>query len=80
MDLDISGNVGFPFGSHPTDSKALETEYCVAAGATQIDMVMDVGSLKSGRDDQVKVDIEAVVEKDRTGNPSKVVCPIGVQE
>lgn len=61
-EMDISGNVGFPFGSHPTAVKALETAFCVDAGATQIDMVMDIGALKSGLDDQVQNDIEAVVE------------------
>jgi deoxyribose-phosphate aldolase len=61
--LDISGNVGFPFGTHPTGSKALETVFCVAAGATQIDMVMDIGALKSGMDELAQKDIEAVVEK-----------------
>ena len=59
--IEISGNVGFPFGSHPTSSKALETTYCVEQGATQIDMVMDVGALKSGRINQARDDIAAVV-------------------
>lgn len=61
--LDISGNVGFPFGSHPAGAKAFETDYCVQAGATQIDMVMDIGGLKSKKDDLVQSDIEAVVDK-----------------
>ncbi len=61
--MEISGNVGFPFGSHPSESKALETEFVVRAGATQIDMVMDIGALKSKKDDSVKADIEAVVKK-----------------
>jgi deoxyribose-phosphate aldolase len=59
--IEISGNVGFPFGSHPTSSKALETAFCVKQGATQIDMVMDIGALKSGRVDQARDDIAAVV-------------------
>ncbi len=63
VDMDISGNVGFPFGSHPAQSKALETEYCIQAGATQIDMVMDIGGLRSNKNDQVQADIEAVVQK-----------------
>jgi deoxyribose-phosphate aldolase len=62
-DLEVSGNVGFPFGSHPTASKALETEFCIQAGATQIDMVMDIGALRSGNDQQALRDIQAVVEK-----------------
>jgi deoxyribose-phosphate aldolase len=61
-DLELSGNVGFPFGSHPTASKVVETKFCLDAGATQIDMVMDIGSLKSGKHDQVQADIQAVVE------------------
>jgi deoxyribose-phosphate aldolase len=60
--IEISGNVGFPFGSHPTSSKVLETTYCIEKGATQIDMVMDIGALKSGRFDQVGEDITAVVD------------------
>lgn len=61
--LDISGNIGFPFGTHPTESKALETEIAVQDGATQIDMVMNIGALKSFKDEVVQADIAAVVEK-----------------
>ena len=56
--MDISGNVGFPFGTHPSAVKALETAFCVEAGATQIDMVMDIGALKSMKDDHVLEDIK----------------------
>jgi deoxyribose-phosphate aldolase len=61
--MEISGNVGFPFGTHSTKLKALETELAVQDGATQIDMVMNVGALKSKKDDLVQSDIEAVVKK-----------------
>ncbi len=61
--MDISGNIGFPFGTHPTPSKALETEIAIKDGATQIDMVMDIGALKSMKDGIVQEDIEAVVDK-----------------
>lgn len=60
--IEISGNVGFPFGSHPTTAKVVETEQVVRDGATQIDMVINVGALKSGRDRVVLNDIRAVVE------------------
>lgn len=70
--VEISGNVGFPFGSHPTESKALETEIVVRAGATQIDMVMNIGALKSKKDDLVQADIEAVV-KNAGGRNVKVI-------
>ncbi len=71
-DMEISGNVGFPFGSHPAQVKALETRFCVESGATQIDMVMDVGALKSNLDDQVREDIEAVVAE-AAGRTVKVI-------
>ena len=70
--IEISGNVGFPFGSHPRLAKALETSYCIEQGATQIDMVMDIGALKSGRFDQVRDDIKAVV-KHADGRIVKVI-------
>lgn len=62
VDMELSSNVGFPFGSHPTEVKALETRLSVQGGATQIDMVIDVGALRSGNDVQVERDIRAVVE------------------
>ncbi len=61
----ISGNIGFPFGSHPAEVKALETERAVEDGATQIDMVINVGALKSKKDDVVLKEIEAVVKAAR---------------
>ncbi len=60
--IEVSGNVGFPFGSHPTEVKVLETRKVIEAGATQIDMVIQVGALRSGKDDIVFKDIQAVVE------------------
>lgn len=59
--IEISSNVGFPFGSHHTDVKRLETELSVRDGATQIDMVINVGALRSAQDDIVRKDIRTVV-------------------
>lgn len=59
--IEISSNVGFPFGSHHTDVKRLETEFSVRDGATQIDMVINVGALRSAQDDLVREDIRTVV-------------------
>lgn len=52
--------VGFPFGAMPADVKAAETARAVANGADEIDMVIAIGALKEGRDDQVRRDIAAV--------------------
>jgi deoxyribose-phosphate aldolase len=70
--VEISGNVGFPFGCHFADVKALETRRCVADGATQIDVVMNVGALRSRRDDDVRGEIRAVVGA-AEGRPVKVI-------
>ena len=61
-DVLISTVVGFPHGSHTTRTKAAETAELVAAGADEIDMVLNIGRLISGEDDYVEADIRAVVE------------------
>jgi deoxyribose-phosphate aldolase len=54
--------VGFPLGATTPDVKAYETRRAIFDGATEIDMVINVGALKSGDDDLVKRDIRAVVD------------------
>ena len=53
--------VGFPLGANMSETKALETTRAVADGAQEIDMVINVGALKSARYDWVRHDIEQVV-------------------
>ncbi len=60
--IELSCNVGFPFGSHFTEIKVIETKKGVEDGATQIDMVINVGALRSRKDNVVYDDIKAVVE------------------
>jgi deoxyribose-phosphate aldolase len=54
--------IGFPLGASRTEIKAAEAEDAISAGATEIDMVLNIGALKSGQLDAVKRDIEAVVQ------------------
>jgi deoxyribose-phosphate aldolase len=54
--------VGFPLGATTADVKAYETRRAIFDGATEIDMVINIGALKSGDDVTVKRDIRAVVE------------------
>ncbi len=61
-DVAVGTVVGFPHGSSTTATKVFETREALAAGATEIDMVIDIGALKSGRDKRVGADIGAVVE------------------
>ncbi len=75
-DIDISASIGFPFGSHIPEIKALEAKRAIEMGATQIDMVINIGALKSGRNAIVFEDIKAVV--DASGNaPVKVILENG---
>ncbi|WP_342525389.1 deoxyribose-phosphate aldolase [Chryseomicrobium sp. FSL W7-1435] len=54
--------IGFPLGASTSDTKSFETKDAIAKGATEIDMVLNVGALKSGLNEEVQKDIEAVVE------------------
>lgn len=54
--------VGFPLGATSTEAKRGETEKALAAGAQEIDMVINIGELKGGNHEAVKNDIKAVVE------------------
>lgn len=53
--------VGFPLGAMTTRAKMEETKEAIENGANEIDMVINVGALKSGDYDYVKKDIEALV-------------------
>ncbi len=61
-DVRVGTVVGFPHGYATTETKVAETRQAIEAGATEIDMVLQIGALKSGRDDDVEQDIRAVVE------------------
>ncbi|HXA68267.1 MAG TPA: deoxyribose-phosphate aldolase [Bryobacteraceae bacterium] len=54
--------IGFPLGATSTEAKVAETEAALRVGAQEIDMVQNVGALRSGDHDAVKADIAAVVE------------------
>jgi len=53
--------IGFPLGATPSEVKAFETEKVIKDGAVEVDMVLNIGAMKSGEIDLVKKDIEAVV-------------------
>jgi deoxyribose-phosphate aldolase len=61
-DVKVGTVVGFPHGYATTETKVAETRQALADGATEIDMVLQIGALKSGRDGNVQLDIAAVVE------------------
>ncbi len=59
--------IGFPLGAMSTAAKAAETADVVAAGAREVDMVINIGELKAGNDDVVRADIAAVAEAAHAG-------------
>jgi deoxyribose-phosphate aldolase len=60
-DVAVGTVVGFPHGSSTTKTKVFEAEDALANGATELDMVIPIGALRSGRDQDVRDDIAAVV-------------------
>jgi deoxyribose-phosphate aldolase len=61
-EYDIASVVGFPSGKHLSVIKAEEARLAVAAGADEIDMVIDIGSALEGDFDAVRADIAAVFD------------------
>lgn len=71
------GVVGFPSGGELTETKLYETRQNIALGAEEVDMVINVGWLLSGKYDWVRDEIKAV--KDITGNiPLKCIIEISL--
>jgi deoxyribose-phosphate aldolase len=56
----VAAVAGFPSGKHVSEVKSQEAAAAVASGATEIDMVIDVGAALAGDLDAVRSDIEAV--------------------
>lgn len=66
--------VGFPSGAHMPEIKAMEARRAIREGAKEIDMVINIGALKSGNDELVYRDIRTVVETCNDGSAiSKII-------
>jgi deoxyribose-phosphate aldolase len=61
-DVAVGTVVGFPHGSNSTATKVAEAQQAIAEGATELDMVLNIGELRSGHADYVRRDIQAVVK------------------
>jgi deoxyribose-phosphate aldolase len=69
--------VGFPLGAMDSRTKAYETREAIGNGADEIDMVLNIGALKSGDLATVEKDIRAVVQAAR-GKVTKVILETGL--
>lgn len=67
-DVDVCTVVGFPLGATPAAVKAYETQQAIRDGATEIDMVINVGALKSQDYKTLFEDIGTVVRTAHAGN------------
>jgi deoxyribose-phosphate aldolase len=66
--VQASTTIGFPHGGHVTKIKVIESEIALADGATELDMVVNVGKVLSGEWNYVADDIAAVVRVAHAAN------------
>jgi len=71
--IKVCAVVGFPLGEMDTRSKAFETRSAISNGADEIDMVINVGALKSGHLKVVEEDIRAIKRACRSNTILKVI-------
>lgn len=65
--------IGFPLGATSTETKAFEADLAIQNGATEVDMVINIGALKSGQHDEVLKDIAEVVKVAKGKALTKVI-------
>jgi deoxyribose-phosphate aldolase len=65
--------IGFPLGATTPETKAFETTNAISNGATEVDMVINIGALKDKNDELVEKDIRAVVDAARGKALTKVI-------
>jgi len=65
--------IGFPLGATSTEAKVFETHQAIKDGAMEVDMVINIGELKSGNDQAVFEDIAAVVHAAKDKAITKVI-------
>ncbi|MRH43531.1 deoxyribose-phosphate aldolase [Aquibacillus halophilus] len=61
-DVKVCTVIGFPLGASTSEVKALETKDAIEKGATEVDMVINIGKMKDGNHDAIEKDIQAVVQ------------------
>jgi deoxyribose-phosphate aldolase len=65
--------IGFPLGASTPETKAFETKNAIENGATEVDMVINIGALKGGDNELVERDIRAVVDAAKGEALTKVI-------
>lgn len=70
--------IGFPLGATTSATKAFEASEAIANGATEVDMVLNVGAMKSGQFDVILADMQAVVAAAAGKSLVKVILETGL--
>ena len=74
--VEVCTVVGFPLGATPPEVKAYEAQQAISDGATEVDMVINVGALKSKEHDLVRRDIATV---SRTSHNGGAICKVIIE-
>jgi deoxyribose-phosphate aldolase len=72
-DVKVCTVIGFPLGASTPEVKAFETSNAIENGATEVDMVINIGALKDKNDELVERDIRAVVDAAKGKALTKVI-------
>jgi deoxyribose-phosphate aldolase len=75
-DIAIGGVVGFPSGGDTTESKVFQAQSLLAMGCLELDMVINIGKLRSDLFEEVEQDIRSVVQA-ADDKPVKVIFECG---
>ncbi len=74
--VEVCTVVGFPLGATPPEVKAYEAQQAISDGATEVDMVINVGALKSKEHELVQRDIATV---SRTSHNGGAICKVIIE-
>lgn len=77
IEVQLCSVVGFPLGASSTKSKAFESLEAIKSGASEIDMVMNIGLLKSGEFKEVRTEIELIKREIGHEHLLKVIIETG---
>ncbi|PKR85243.1 deoxyribose-phosphate aldolase [Heyndrickxia camelliae] len=72
-DVKVCTVIGFPLGANTPETKAFETRNAIENGASEVDMVINIGALKSGNEELVEKDIKSVIEAAKGKALTKVI-------
>jgi deoxyribose-phosphate aldolase len=71
--VEVCTVIGFPLGATTSETKSFETKNAIENGATEVDMVINIGALKDKQYDLVEKDIKAVVDAAKGKALTKVI-------